>query len=135
MNEKILEQYSVKIYEIGPFFYEQHKEKIKVDGNGCEQILFRIDVYFTEYFLAVEIDEQNHEDRELIFEEKRQETLEKRLTCKFMRINISDAERDYDTDYEVSKMQVFISKFKDEKMKELEGEIKKSRLQLKNQSA
>ena len=65
-----------------PFFYEQYKEKIKVDKNGCEQILFRIDVYFTEYFLAVEIDEQNHEDRELIFEEKRQETLEKRLTCK-----------------------------------------------------
>ena len=52
-----------------------------------------------------------------------------------MRINISDAERGYDTDYEVSKIQAFINKFKDEKMKELEGEIKKSRLQLKNQSA
>ena len=35
------------------------------------------DVYFTEYFLAVEIDEQNHEGRELIFEKKRQEALEK----------------------------------------------------------
>ena len=30
MNEKVLEEYSVKIYEIDPFFYEHHKEKIKV---------------------------------------------------------------------------------------------------------
>ena len=29
-------------------------------------MLFRIDVYFSEYFLAVKIDEQNHEDREPI---------------------------------------------------------------------
>ena len=43
-----------------------------------EYILFRIDVYFTEYFLAVEIDEKGHTDRELIFEEKRQRALEKK---------------------------------------------------------
>ena len=67
MNEKILEEYSVRIYEIDPYFCEQYKEKIKVDKNEREYILFRIDVYFTGYFLAVEIDEQNHEDRELIF--------------------------------------------------------------------
>ena len=85
-------------------FYEHHKEKIKVDKNGCECILFRIDVYFTEYFLAVEIDEQHHESRKLIFEKKIQEALEKKLDCKFIRINISDAERGYDTDYEVSKI-------------------------------
>ena len=36
MNEKILEEYSVRIYEIDPYFYEHHKEKIKVDKNGRE---------------------------------------------------------------------------------------------------
>ena len=76
MNEKILEEYSVKIYEIDPFFYEHQTEKIKADKNSREYILFRIDVYFTEYFLAVEIDQQNHEGRELNFEKKRQEGLE-----------------------------------------------------------
>ena len=55
------------------------KTKTKVDKNEREYILFRIDVYFTEYFLAVEIDEQNHEGRKLIFEEKRQKALEKNL--------------------------------------------------------
>ena len=60
MNEKVLEEYSAKIYEIDPLFYEHHKEKIKVDKNGREYTLFRTDVYFTEYFLAVEIYEQNH---------------------------------------------------------------------------
>ena len=115
MNEKILEEYFVKIYEIDPFFYEHHKEKIKVDKNGCEYILFRTEVYFTEYFLAVEIDEQTNQGRELIFEEKRQETLEKIIGCKFIRINTNDAKKGYDSDYEVSKAQIFISKFKDKK--------------------
>ena len=80
MNEKVLEEYSVKIYEINPYFYEHYKEKIKVDRNEHEYMLFRIDFYFTKYFLAVEIDEQNHEDRELILHrKKRQEALEKKL--------------------------------------------------------
>ena len=87
--------------------------------------MFRIDVYFAEYCLAVEIDEQNHEGRELIFEKKRQEVLEKKFGCKFIRINTSDAERGYDTDYEVSKIQTFISKFKGRQLKELEKESNK----------
>ena len=58
VNEKILEECSVAIYKIGPYFCEHYKEKIQVDKNGCEYILFRIDVYFTEYLLAVEIDEK-----------------------------------------------------------------------------
>ena len=44
------------------FFYEHHKKK-KVDKNWCKYILFRIDVYFTESLLAVEINEPNHESR------------------------------------------------------------------------
>ena len=40
-------------------------------------MLFRIDVYFTEYNLAVEIDEKGHIDRDLNFEKKIQEALEK----------------------------------------------------------
>ena len=61
-------------------------------------MLFRIDVYFTEYFLAVGIDEKGNTDRDLIFEEKKQETLEKKLGCIFIRINIS---KSYDEDYEI----------------------------------
>ena len=45
-------------------------KKIQVDNCDQEYILFRIDVYFTEYFLAAEIDEKGHTDRDLIFEEK-----------------------------------------------------------------
>ena len=115
MNEKVFEEYSVRIYEIDPYFYEHYKEKIKVDKNEREYILFRIDVFFTKYFLAAEIDEQNHEGRDLVFEEKRQKALEKKLGCKFIRINTSDAKRGYDTDYEVRKIQIFISEFKDKK--------------------
>ena len=48
-----------------------------------------------------------------------------KLDCKFIRINTSDAERGYDTDYEVSKIQTFISKFKDRQLKKLEKEPNK----------
>ena len=30
VNEKILEEYSVKIYEIDPYFYEHYKKKYKL---------------------------------------------------------------------------------------------------------
>ena len=48
MYEKILEEYSFRVYKIDPFFYEHYKEKINVDKNGCKYILSRIDVFFTE---------------------------------------------------------------------------------------
>ena len=47
------------------------KKIIQVDNNDQEYILFRIDIYFTEYVLAVEIDEKGRTDRDLIFEDKR----------------------------------------------------------------
>ena len=75
VNQKILEEYSVKIYKIDPYFYEHYKEKIQVDKSGREYILFRVDVYFIKYLLAVEIDEKGYTDRDLILEEKRQEAL------------------------------------------------------------
>ena len=78
VNEEILEDYSVKIYEIDPYFYEHYNKKISTDKNECAYILFRIDVCFTKYFLAVEIDEKGHTDRDLIFEEKKTEGFRKK---------------------------------------------------------
>ena len=52
-------------------------KKIQVDNNDQEYVLFRIDIYFTEQFLAIEIDEKGHTDRYRIFEEKRQKASEK----------------------------------------------------------
>ena len=110
-NEKILEEYSVKIYKIDSYFYEYYKEKIQTHKSQCEYILFRIDIYFTKYFLAVEINGKGHTDNDLIFEEKRQEALEKKLNSEFIRINTS--RKNYDAHHEASRMQVLISKFKD----------------------
>ena len=35
MNEKILEEYSVRIYEIGLYFMSITKKKVKVDKKGA----------------------------------------------------------------------------------------------------
>ena len=86
VNEEILEEYSVKIYEIDPYFYEYFNKKIQTDENGRAYKLFRIDIHFTKYFLAVEIDEKGHTDRDLIFEEKRQKALEKNFTVNLLEL-------------------------------------------------
>ena len=62
-NQKILEEYSVKIYEIDPYFYEHYKKRYKLTTMYQKYIyqkyiLCRIYIYFTEYFLAVEIAEK-----------------------------------------------------------------------------
>ena len=82
-------------------------------------MLFRIDAYFTEYLLAIEIDEKVNTDRDLIFEEKRQEVLEKNF---ILRINTS--KEGYDADYEASRIQTFISKFKDKQLRKLNKKLK-----------
>ena len=48
---------------------------------------YEIDIYFHDYKLAKEMDEYNHEDRDIGCEIKRQKALEKELGCKFIRIN------------------------------------------------
>ena len=87
-------------------------------------MLFRIDVYFHKFLLAVEIDEKRHTDRDLISEENRKKALEKKLGWKFIRINTSNAKNGYDLDYEVGNIEAFIDEFKNKKIKELEDKIK-----------
>ena len=99
-------------------------KKIQVEKNGCKYILFRINFYFNKFLLAVEMDEKRHTERDLILEEKRQEALEKKLGCKFIRISTSNGKNGYDLDYEVGNIQAFIDEFKNKKIKELEDKIK-----------
>ena len=89
--------------------------------------MFRIDLYFSECSLAVEIDEKGRTDRGFIFEEKRQKALGKKLGCKFIRINTSNAKNDYDLDYEVGNVQTFIDEFKNKKIKKLEKQLIKEK--------
>ena len=48
---------------------------------------YRIDAYFLKYKLAIEVDEQGHNDRDIDYEIRRQKALEKELGCEFVRIN------------------------------------------------
>ena len=59
VNEKVLEEFYVRIYEIDPYFHKNYKEKIiKVVKNGHEYMPFRINVYFSEYDFSVEVNEK-----------------------------------------------------------------------------
>ena len=48
---------------------------------------YRIDLYFHDYKLAKEIDENGHSDKNIYYEIKRQKAIEQELDYKFIRIN------------------------------------------------
>ena len=110
-------------------------KKIQVDKHRHKYILFRIDIYFSEYSLAVEINEKDHIDRDFIFEEKRLKALEKKLGCKFIRIITSNVKNGCDLDYKIGNIEAFIDELKNKKIKELEKEIREMRNEkLKNKN-
>ena len=45
-------------------------KKIQADKNGCKYTLFRIDIYLSECFLALEIDEKGHTVEKLFLKKK-----------------------------------------------------------------
>ena len=69
---------------------------------------YRTDAYFPNYKLAIEVDEQGHNDRDIDYEIERQEAIEKELGCKFIRIN--PAEKDFNIFAEIGKIQNYITK-------------------------
>ena len=62
----------------------------------------------------------------LFLKKNRRKTLEKKLGCKCIRINSSNAKNGYDLDYEVGNVPAFIDEFKNKKIKELEDKNKNS---------
>jgi len=48
---------------------------------------YRIDLYFPDYKLAIEIDEFGHKYRNKVYEEEREAYLKEKLGCKFIRFN------------------------------------------------
>ena len=60
----------------------------------------------------------------LFFRKKDKKHQKKKLGCKFIRINTSNAKNGFDLDYEVGNIEVFIDEFKNKKIKKLEEKIK-----------
>ena len=48
---------------------------------------YRIELYFHDYKISIEIDEKGHKDKNIDHEIKRQKAIEKELSCKFIRID------------------------------------------------
>ena len=88
MNEKILEEYSVQIYEIDRFFMSIKKKK-----ENLMSILLNILSILLNIFQPQKLINKTMKVENLFLKKKRQQALEKKLGCKFIRINTSDAER------------------------------------------
>ena len=66
------------------------------------------------------------------FWRKRLKALEKKLGCKFIRIDTSNAKNGYGLAYEVGNVQAFIGEFKNKKIKKLEKKLIKEKELEKN---
>ena len=117
-NYNTYEDYYLQVYEIdNNYFHKRYKEKIQVDKNGNEYIFLKIDIFFSEHNLVVDIEEKDG-DKDLNVELKKQELLEEELSYSFIRINTNN-----DLDYKISSIQKFINDIKDIKTKEMRDEV------------
>ena len=86
--------------------------KDKFEGGNIQTqysvLGYRIDLYFHEYKLAIEVAELGHADRNINNEIERQKALEKELNSIFIRINPD--EKDFNIFKEISKRHRHIKK-------------------------
>ena len=90
---------------------------------------YRIDLYFHEYILAIEVDELNHNDRNIDYQIQIQKALKRELSCVFIRINPD--EKDFNISKEINKIRRHIKK---SSKKTLIGKISKRLLELEFKS-
>ena len=89
-----------------------------------------VNIYYLEFiFILITIFQQQKLMKKVILTEipflrKKDKKHQKKLGCKFIRINKSNAKNGYDLDYEVGNKEAFIDAFKNKKTKELEDKIK-----------
>jgi len=62
--------------------FKSFKQKFQYYIDG-----YKIDLYFPDYNLAIEVDEFNHKDRDKLYENKREEYIKEKLGCKFIRFD------------------------------------------------
>ena len=85
VNEKMLEEYSVKLYKIDPYFYEHHKEKMKIDKMDAntyylELMFILLNILQVQKLMKKGIMAENRQ------EEKRQKAIEKNLVVNLLEL-------------------------------------------------
>ena len=69
---------------------------------------YKIDAYIPKYELAIETDEQVHNDRDIDYEIERQKAIENKLGCEFIRID--PAKIDFSIFVKIGKIKNYITK-------------------------
>ena len=88
------------------------KGMISFEGENmqtqCNVLSYRIDLYFRDYNLAIEIDENRHSDRNIDYEIKSQKSIEQELDCKFIWIDPDKEDCNKQNYYEIIMIKVYI---------------------------
>ena len=125
-----LEEYSVKIYEIDPYFYEHYEKKYKLIKMGVNIFYLELMFILTDFYWQQKLMKKIILTEILFLRKKGKNHQKKKLGCEFIRINTSNAENVYDLDYEVNGIEAFIDEFQNKKVKEVKDKNK----ELKNKN-
>ena len=87
------------------------------------KLIFILVSVFQQYILM----KQDIMIEKLFLKKKDKNHQEKKLGCKFIRSNTSNAKNGYDLDYEVGNSQTFIDGFKNKKIKKLKKQLTKEK--------
>ena len=92
---------------------------------------YRNDLYFHDYKFAIEIDENDHDDRNIDYEIKRQKAIKVKLGCKLIRIDPD--KKDFDVYNDINEISNIIDT-SNNRLKALIGKISRSLLVLQFKS-
>ena len=119
-----IEEYSVRIYEIDPYFYEHYEKKYKLIKMGVNIFYLELMFILTDFYWQQKLMKKIILTEILFLRKKGKNHQKKKLGCEFIRINTSNAENGYDLDYEVNGIEAFIDEFQNKKIKEVKDENK-----------
>ena len=135
MNNVISKKLGFTLYDVVNTKEQTVINSIKdaFDGENIQTqytvLNYRIDLYFHEYKLEIEVDELGHNDRNIDYEIERQTALEKELDCVFIRIDHDVA--DFNICKEINKIHRHINQLtKQQTEQKTKESIKKGFLEL-----
>ena len=99
-------------------------KKIQVEKMGVNIFYLELIFILVNIFQPQKLMKKDILTEILFFRKKDKKHQKKKLSCKFIRINTSNAKNIYDLDYEFGNVQAFFDEFKNNKKKKLEEKIK-----------
>ena len=127
-----LEEYSVRIYEIDPYFYKHYKKKYKFIKLGVNIFYLELMFIFINFYQQYKLMKKDILTEILFLRKKDKKHQKKNLVENLLELIQVMRKNGYDLDYEVDNIETFIDEFKNKKLKEVEDKNNNKKVTMSN---